>query len=478
MINYYYSPTLRDLGVLVSAWAVFLCLKKKKRHAYPLPPSPPGQLPLLGHALQIPPKFEWIAYEKWSNELGSDIIYLNALGMDLVIVQSVQMCNDLLDTRSAKYSSRGHFVMVNELMGYDWTMPTLPYGEKWKDQRKLFMRHLSANNRTLYEPRITDNVLRLLSRLLDGPENWMRSVRLMVGGTAFSIAYGIDADVEGDPNIQLASDSLRTTMDALLPGKYFVEFLPILKYLPKWLPGARFHQDALEGRTFMNRIRAEPFAQAEEQLSRGTALPSLTSDVFDGIREAGSDTTVASVDSFILAMLIHPEIQKKARDEIDSVVGTDRLPELADERDLPYLCAAIKELFRWRPVSGIVLPHKCTEDDVYQGYFIPKDTLIIPNQKAMLYNTKDYPNPEIYNPERFLTEDGKPKTDILDPYDIAFGFGRRKCPGFHVALATTFMTAASILSLFEIQKPLDEDGFPIEPSMDVIPGITSWVFDR
>jgi cytochrome P450 len=108
---------------------------------------------------------------------------------------------------------------------------------------------------------------------------------------------------------------------------------------------------------------------------------------------AGSDTTVAAVLSFFLAMLVYPDVQAKAQAELDRVVGTDRLPELEDRQALPYVEGVINECLRWLPVlpmgafifitllyvlmwhTGV--PHKTTQDDEYNGYFIPKGALVM-----------------------------------------------------------------------------------------------------
>lgn len=78
-------------------------------------------------------------------------------------------------------------------------------------------------------------------------------------------------------------------------------------------------------------------------------------------------------------MLVSPEVQAKAQEEIDRVVGSDRLPSFDDREDLPYIDAIVKEVLRWHPVGPLAFPHMATEDGVYEGYFIPKGALLIPN---------------------------------------------------------------------------------------------------
>ena len=78
-------------------------------------------------------------------------------------------------------------------------------------------------------------------------------------------------------------------------------------------------------------------------------------------------------------MTVHPDVQRKAQEEIDRVIGTHRLPTLADRENLPYIDAVVKEVLRWQPVAPMGLPHTSTEDDTIEGYFIPKDAMIFAN---------------------------------------------------------------------------------------------------
>ena len=83
--------------------------------------------------------------------------------------------------------------------------------------------------------------------------------------------------------------------------------------------------------------------------------------------------------SFLLAMTMYPEVQRKIQAELDSVVGTDRLPTFADRDELPYLATTMKEIIRWGPTTPLGAPHCVEQDDVHDGYFIPKGSIIMPN---------------------------------------------------------------------------------------------------
>jgi len=123
-------------------------------------------------------------------------------------------------------------------------------------------------------------------------------------------------------------------------------------------------------------------------------------------------------------MVRNPKVLKKAQDELDRVVGKGRLPDFSDKDDLPYLDAIMKEVFRWNPPLPITIPKRATQDDVYRGYFIPAGATVVENVWAICRDPKIYPDPETFNPDRFL-KDGKIDPSVFNPEDRIFGAGRR-----------------------------------------------------
>lgn len=93
----------------------------------------------------------------------------------------------------------------------------------------------------------------------------------------------------------------------------------------------------------------------------------------------GADTTVSSLMTFFLAMTVFPEVQKRAQEELDRVIGSGRLPVSADKERLPYIEAVVKETHRWHPVLPMGLAHASDQEDLFRGYRIPKGALLMPN---------------------------------------------------------------------------------------------------
>ncbi|KAF8877180.1 cytochrome P450 [Infundibulicybe gibba] len=470
MLTLDYLPLL-SLGVVV-----FLLIPRRKRPSLPLPPGP-RKLPLIGSLLSLPKKFEWVSYARWGKEYDTDILHIDAAGTSIIVLNSYKAVNDLLNLRSAIYSSRPHAIMVRELMSWDWVLGFLPYGDQWKEGRRVFTKHFNSTKADNHQPQEVMYCRMMLSRLLDTPEDFMEHFRYMIGASILSISYAT----------------------AGVPGAFLVDSLPILKYVPEYFPGAGFKTKAREWGNWGVKMLNVPFDAAEEAIANGTASPSFVSSCLsdpgerDGIGRritketaaaffvvqnqnsrncllGGSDTTVSAINTFILAMTCYPEAQKKAQQEIDRVIGQSRLPEFSDEHSLPYLAALIKEVLRWNPVTPLAIPHLLTQDDVYKGYHIPRDSIVIGNTWAIAHDETEYPDPFSFKPERFL-KNGQLNPDVRDPATFAFGYGRRVCPASHIGLSTLWIMAASILSTFDVSKAPDGKGGVIEPSQEYKPSL-------
>lgn len=198
---------------------------------------------------------------------------------------------------------------------------------------------------------------------------------------------------------------------------------------------------------------------------------------------AGADSTNALITSFILVMTLYPEIQQRAQEEIDRVVGTQRLPAIEDRANLPYLECIIREVYRWNPASPLSVPHRLLRNDEYESHMIPEGTIIIPNiwcdvlllhfcatcsrwllSRAMCHDPEVYPGPSIFNPSRFL-DLAPERSKAIDPRNFVFGFGRRICPGQLLGENIIFLCITSVLTCFNIRKKV-VGGMEVMPTID------------
>ncbi|KAG8909853.1 hypothetical protein FRC00_009323, partial [Tulasnella sp. 408] len=269
----------------------------------------------------------------------------------------------------------------------------------------------------------------------------------MSGEAVNEITYGASRNEEHDfvdLNEELSSVTAR-----VMQG-YWVEFLPWLKYVPEWMPGAQFKRDARKWRAQYSWTRnylldtVRKAVAVAKSATRQEDEGMIASSGFTFYR-AANDTTVSALNTFLVAMSLYPEVQAKAREELDRAVG-DRLPSLSDRPELPYIFAIVQEVLRWVPPFPNGLPHRLMEEDTYEGYYIPAGATVFANLWAMSRDPALFENPDKFDPDRYYNGTAK-----LDSRDFVFGFGRRVCPGNHLAIQGIFMTVATILWSFEIK---------------------------
>ncbi|RXW15361.1 hypothetical protein EST38_g10493 [Candolleomyces aberdarensis] len=435
------------------------------------------------------------------------------------------MATDLLETRSSIYSSRTPLPMINELMGWDFNVAFMPYGARWRKNRRVAQHSLSPVATKEYRPYITKSTRKLLKRLLDDPDpfNIMPHLQHMTGDTVLSVAYGLKIQ-ENDPYRAASEASFHAVAKAGVPGAFLVDTFPLLKYVPAWFPGASFQRKAREWHKLARATLELPYAAAKKGLETGTATVSVVSTCLQKIAEgteddafteetirgtaatlfaAGADTTVSAIASCILGLLEHPEVLKKAQAQIDSVVTPGDLPGFEHESSLPYITAIAHETLRWRDVTPIgtlqplvytlaratdpcmanlAVPHLLSTEDEYEGYRLPAGAVIVanawqvfPKSWVMLHDESVYPDPFTFSPDRFIN----PETGEIDftrqrnPSFACWGFGRRICPGRHVAFSSIWLAIASLVSVFDIEKAKEkvrvvgEDGIEREKERTV-----------
>ncbi|KAI0326166.1 O-methylsterigmatocystin oxidoreductase [Cubamyces sp. BRFM 1775] len=411
-----------------------------------------------------------------------DVTYLDMLGKPMLILNTYEAAVGLLESRSSNTSDRPGFVMA-ELTDYGWIAGLIGYTQRWRRRRRAFHKTFQLSAMPKHRPVLLRECYSLLQKLLDTPERFRVLGRHMFGATSMEVIYGLTVTVEDDPYISLAENATEVFNEITVPGRFVVELLPFLRYLPSWLPGMDFKRVAAKWSEDVRALRNVPFDAAIDAMTKGERRPSMVSSLLDealsngdsGLEEdatlfkdtagvayiAGADTTTFSLQAFFLAMVQNPDVQRKAQAELDAVVGPDRLPDFSDKASLPYVNAVIQEVKRWHTVTPLGISHRSTAEDEWNGYRIPAGTIIVPNQWAMSQDPSVYPEPERFIPERFPATNGK----VRSPDSYQFGFGRRICPGRHFANEALYITVASVLHAFNIDPPLDDKGqpMPVEP---------------
>ncbi|KAH7139807.1 cytochrome P450 [Dactylonectria estremocensis] len=485
------STLLLSSGIgLIALFAINAILGKlKNADRLPLPPGPKG-LPLVGNLNDLPEPgvleaHHWLKHK----ELYGPISSVTVMGQTLVIVNDAELAFELLEKRSVKHSSRPRQIFAGEMLGWENSLGLSQYNDRFRTYRKNMSRIIGskaavAQYNTLQEAEAGHFLLHVLEK----PDNFVNEIRKEVGTVILKIAYGYTAEpFKNDVLIDIAGDAMDKFARAGVPGAFMVDMMPFLRYVPEWFPGAGFQKIARQWGAELIDVIEKPYAFVKHQMAQGKDNSSFLSRLLEAgdstpdekftnkwsamsLYTAGADTTVSALACFFLAMTLFPEVQRKAQEEIDRVVGRDRLPDSSDRPNLPYIEATIKEVLRWHPVAPMGLPHTTTSDDVCEGYFIPKDSMVFPNVWHFTHDPEVYDEPMSFKPERFLEREGYEPAP--DPSKFVFGFGRRICPGRILADSTLYLTIAQVLAVFGISKSI-ENGKEVEANMQFTPGVVS-----
>ncbi|EPT04818.1 hypothetical protein FOMPIDRAFT_1112479 [Fomitopsis schrenkii] len=479
--------------VLTAIYFVWAHLNKPRR-SLPLPPGP-KPLPLVGNITNLTSRELWLRTKDWARQYG-DMTYLHVFGQGLLFLNNYEGAVELLEKRGAIYSDKPGLVMAGDLCGCENMVAFTRYGDKSRRQRRLMNMALGVNSVKQYSPLLESDAHDLLKRLLQNPADYVDNLKRYAGGLTLSAIYGYQVRSNEDEMLRLADECVNILSNDIASGGgiWPVDIFPALQSLPDWAPGAGFKRKAAVWKSKMEEFVEKPYAYVKERMRDGTALPCFCTTLLEELQErsreekkeaeqidpqrdfdirwtansmysASIDTTMTVVSHFILAMILHPEVLARVQEEIDTVVGSGRLPTFSDRASLPYLESVMSETLRWGVPVPLALPHRLMEDDTYNGYHIPKGTLVFGNVWNMVRNPELYPDPEAFHPERFLVPADELTAKRRDPRNYVFGFGRRRCPGLHLIEQSLWIVMACMVATLDISKAIDDNGDVIEPKI-------------
>ncbi|KAF9494670.1 cytochrome P450 [Pleurotus eryngii] len=485
-------------AILLGTFAYILRQRSRGQRKQQCPPGPPTSWGGLKLKVELPKQYPWLTYAKWKGIYG-DIVFLNIFRNPVLVLNSAEAAQDLLEKRSAIYSSRPVRTMQAELMGFGFLFSGLPYNAWYKQHRNMFHKHFQPKVVPEYHAIQLKHARILLRNLLHDHSNLDHHIRRTTAAIVLEISYGHHVADQGDEYVTLADKALFGVTQSGVFGTYMVDYVPLLKHVPAWMPGAEFKRNARKWRTLATQMLNRPFEMVKERMESGTAEGCMiTTELESWFREgidndksrgtvikdvaatayaAGSDTTLSTLATFFLAMVLYPSVQEKARDEIFKHIPCgERLPSFGDRGDgqLSYIDYVIWESLRWHPVVNISLAHYIEErNDEYRGYTIPKGTTVLGNIWAITHDAAVYPDPEKFDPERFVNTRVNEEQGINPIPEVVFGFGRRVCPGRFLALDTIWIVIASVLAVYRISKTVDDDGNEVEPNVEYTSGLFS-----
>ena len=353
-------------GILLSTLAaiVLLYLIRPRPQQLPAgtkePAGPPGK-PLVGNLPDIPPHHSWLQFHEWSKQYGP-LYRLKLVNQNHVIVSTEDIANDLLRERGTLYSSRAYLPMATELLSHNLRPLFLPYGDIWRNVRKLWHSIANVNVATTYEPLQEEESLRAVRDLLREPDKYETWFERYSAGLILRLAYSKPVVTGKESFVRRILAVVHTVERVASPGAYLVDTFPILMKLPTFLApfkreGQRLHDEEIS--LFRDLLREGVESDSDNFCTKWDANREAYDISDDHVAyaigtmfEAGAGTTGAAMMSFILAMTLHPKEYALLQKEVDAVVRPDRVPSFSDIPRLPRVRAVAKEVLRWRPVTA------------------------------------------------------------------------------------------------------------------------------
>ena len=373
-----------------------------------------------------------------------------------VLLNSSRVVNEIISKRATKTHERPFFPIAGELVSRNKRLFLLKT-EDWREGRRLlhqlFMGASSKNHGQLIE----QASLELLQAYVDHPKAWYaHNYRFAV-----TIIHKIitnaplqKSSAELD-NLQRVTSTFLTSINSSL-----VEFFPQLARIPisfqfwrpYWEKLGTFHHSVFSNwwtdmkllsspnsePSFVHHTLPKSYSGTEEQAMYLSMLAI----------SAGADNPRMTMNAWVMACLAYPDKMEHARREIEAVCGDAlRLPSLNDLPQMPYMCAMVKEVLRWRPTVPLLPQRVLVEDLEFEGYRFPAGTEFLVNSISVCNNGHE--RPEKFEPERWLKGTADAGGVAQDLWQFAFSAGMRSCVGYKLAQKELFVSFSRLLYCFD-----------------------------
>ena len=478
------------LALLIFAVIILVLhmITQKGKKLFRLPPSP-FRLPLLGNIYLVRDKEQHKFFQRLAEQYGP--VFTFWFGRQpIVIVNNIETAREALIKNADSFAGRpqGYTSMVYG-RGFKGLMAS-DFSEGWKLRRKLSHTALKTyiDGKGNFEDIVSkecEYLVKRLHRYSETGESFyiQEEIALTVLNILCSFVFGKRYerdDLEFKKIIAMNHLAIEAFEAAMI-----LDSFPFLRHLPL---------DQVQGIIKFPKLR-DPFIEQEFNRHRETFDPDNIRDFTDALIKAekdlmdtdgqnsnlktealskehqkmiladlliaGSDTTATSIEWALLYYVAFQEKQKLIQKEFDNVLNGKK-PKYSMKYDLPYFWASINEALRKSSVSQLGIPHRTTQDTVLHDFDVPNETVVIFNQYAIHHDENYWKDPDDFQPERFINEEGK--FAIPNKSFLPFSAGRRVCPGEQLGKTELFVVLANLLSNFNFEnaedKPLDLEGQP------------------
>ncbi|XP_057633372.1 cytochrome P450 2C25-like isoform X1 [Chionomys nivalis] len=453
--------------VLSLCCLLLLSLWRQSSERAKLPPGP-TPLPVLGNFLQIDVKNVSQCLTNFSKIYGP--VFTLYIGMKpTVVLHGYEAVKEALIDHGEEFAGRGSFPIaerVSKGLGIVFSN-----GNRWKEIRRFTLttlRNLGMGKRNL-EDRVQEEAQCLVEELRKtngSPCDPTFILSCAPCNVICSTVFQNRFDYK-DQNFLNLMEKLNDNVRIL--SSPWIQVCNNFPSLIDYCPGS--HHTALKNAEYIRNYLLERIKEHQESLNVANprdfidyyliklnqanhnqqsefTLENLAVTVFD-LFGAGTETTSTTLRYALLLLLKHPDVTAKVQEEIHRVVGRNRSPCMQDRSHMPYTDAMIHEVQRFISLIPINLPHAVTCDIKFRNYIIPKGTTVITSLTSVLNDSKEFPNPEIFDPGHFLDKNGNFKKS---DYFVPFSTGKRICAGEGLARMELFLFLTTILQNFKLKS--------------------------
>ncbi|PON90382.1 Cytochrome P450, E-class, group I [Trema orientale] len=478
---------------IISIISLFLAYNLYYRLRYKLPPGPPPK-PIVGNLYDIKP-VRFRCFAEWAQSYGPIISVWFGTTLN-VVVSSAELAKEVLKEHDHQLADR-HRTRSSARFSRDGKdLIWADYGPHYVKVRKVCTLELFTPKRLeSLRPIREDEVMAMVESIFKdtaNPENYGKSlsVRNFLGAVAFNnitrLVFGkrfmnsegvIDEqglEFKGivANGIKLGASLNMAEHISWLRWMFPIEEEAFAKHgarrdrLTKMIMDEHTEARKHSGGSKQHFVDALLTLQDKYDLSEDTIIGLL----WDMIT-AGMDTTAISAEWAMAEVIRNPRVQQKVQEELDRVIGVERVISEADFSNLPYLQCVVKEALRLHPPTPLMLPHRANANVKIGGYDIPKGSIVHVNVWAVARDPVVWKDPLEFRPERFLEEDVDMKGH--DYRLLPFGAGRRVCPGAQLGINLVNSMLAHLLHHFSWSPP--EGLKPEDIDLTESPGMVTYM---
>ncbi|KAG1829926.1 cytochrome P450 [Suillus variegatus] len=409
----------------------------------------------------MPKSYAPFQFAKWTEQYGP-VFSLKQGHRIFVVIGRHQAAVDIMEKEGANVAGRPRFIGVQETLSGGFRVSHEDRDEILRRMRRVLHPNLQPKVAETYEPMQTRHTKNLVLDILNDPKNHQRHAMRYSASVIMSFTYGkITPTSYTDPEVLSIKRFSTRIGQAMKLGAYLVDAYPILRFVPGYLSELKaWHKEELA--FYDGQLDA-----VRRQMREGTATsPSFARFIIEHQKQyqledkglgylagvvsaAGYDTTASAITIMMMAAATHTDAQARVQEELDHVVGRTRLPKFTDQEVLPQVTAFMLESLRWRPVTLGGLAHRANKDVIWNNYLIPAGATVIGNHWAIANDPEVFPEPQTFNPQRWIDDAGRVRDDLRF---FTYGFGRRVCPGQHLANRSVFINTALILWAFRLSE--------------------------